>query len=100
MTVPNLYVHFSPSIFVVALDLLSYLDDTHQKTQSVSLNSLFTDSAMSGHVNQSLFGLSLAATLETVTVHVDLENEEGNSTSCVLSLNATHIRFFPQLFLS
>ncbi|KAK4756247.1 hypothetical protein SAY87_006374 [Trapa incisa] len=85
--VPNVCAYFSPSIFIVALELISYLDDTLQKIQPAFLNSLVADP-----INQSIFGFSLSATLKTVTVHLDLENGEGNSTSCLLYLNATQIR--------
>ncbi|XP_031373509.1 uncharacterized protein LOC116188354 isoform X3 [Punica granatum] len=90
---PIVYVHFSLSIFIAAMELILYLDDMHQKTQPVSLRSPDSGHTISDHVKSSIFGFSLAANLGAVTIHFDLEKDEGNSTSCMVSLNATDIRF-------
>ncbi|KAL7197985.1 hypothetical protein ACSBR2_020498 [Camellia fascicularis] len=91
---PSLHAHFSPSIYGVVLGLLANLDLPLSKRNSVVFPNENSFSIMSGEqTTPKAFRSSIIADVESVSFHIDLENEKENSCILLLNLHKLDIRY-------
>ncbi|KAJ9680062.1 hypothetical protein PVL29_019367 [Vitis rotundifolia] len=88
-----LHAHFSPLIYGSVIGLIAHFKILQSKSEPVSLNSLGYLNIMSnGTTSTNNFCFSVSANLESVNVHVNLENDGANSSVLMLSLRELDIR--------
>ncbi|XP_028107933.1 uncharacterized protein LOC114306815 isoform X2 [Camellia sinensis] len=91
---PSLHAHFSPSIYGVVLGLLANLDLLLSKRNSVVFPNENSFSIMSGEqTTPKAFRSSIIADVESVSFHIDLENDKENSCILLLNLHKLDIRY-------
>ncbi|KAI7990467.1 putative vacuolar protein sorting-associated protein 13C [Camellia lanceoleosa] len=91
---PSLHAHFSPSIYGVVLGLLANLDLLLSKRNSVVFPNENSFSIMSGEqTTPKAFRSSIIADVESVSFHIDLENDKENGCILLLNLHKLDIRY-------
>lgn len=92
-SVLSLHAHFSPLIYGSVIGLIAHFKILQSKSEPVSLNSLGYLNIMSnGTTSTNNFCFSISANLESVNVHVNLENDGANSSVLMLSQRELDIR--------
>ncbi|KAL5806155.1 hypothetical protein ACOSQ4_028888 [Xanthoceras sorbifolium] len=79
VSISLLQAQLSPSIYGSFMALIAHLDSQQSRTVPTMLND-------SNQVETPAFGFSISANLESVSVHVDLENDGENSSLLMLTL--------------
>lgn len=92
MTVSRFDAHFSPSIYLAAMELVEYVKAVHHQYELSSVRSLGPYSNNSNNMKSLIFGFSIAANLKEFTLLVDLENEGEKNSACTFSLIELDIR--------
>uniref|UniRef100_F6I5I0 Vacuolar protein sorting-associated protein 13 VPS13 adaptor binding domain-containing protein n=1 Tax=Vitis vinifera TaxID=29760 RepID=F6I5I0_VITVI len=93
-SVLSLHAHFSPLIYGSVIGLIAHFKILQSKSEPVSLNSLGYLNIMSnGTTSTNNFCFSISANLESVNVHVNLENDGANSSVLMLSQRELDIRY-------
>lgn len=104
---PSLHAHFSPPIYGAVLGLLPSLDVLRSGSDSVILPNIKPDPIITrnsfGIMSNKLttpkaFCFSVIAYLESVNLHIDLENNEDNRCSLLVNLLELDIRYVFRLF--
>ncbi|XP_056171449.1 uncharacterized protein LOC115688889 isoform X4 [Syzygium oleosum] len=93
MTVSRFDAHFSPSIYLAAMELVEYVKAVHHQYELSPVRSLSPYSNNSNNMKSLIFGFSIAANLKEFTLLVDLENEGENNSACTFSLIELDIRY-------
>lgn len=92
-SVLSLHAHFSPLIYGSVIGLIAHFKILQSKSEPVSLNSLGYLNIMSnGTTSTNNFCFSISANLESVNIHVNLENDGANSSVLMLSQRELDIR--------
>ncbi|KAI9153087.1 hypothetical protein LWI28_005759 [Acer negundo] len=86
VAISPLQAHLSPSIYGSIVALIAHLDSQQSRTVPAMLNNSSSLNVTSNRVENPVFGLSISANLESVSVHVDLENDGENSSLLMLTL--------------
>lgn len=99
---PSLHAHFSPSIYGAVLGLLASLDVLCSEPDSIIQQSIKPDSVIlrdsfsfmsSKPTTPKAFPFSVIANLESVNLHIDLENNGENRCSLLVNLHELDIRY-------
>ncbi|XP_058197048.1 uncharacterized protein LOC131313017 isoform X3 [Rhododendron vialii] len=102
ITMPSLHAHFSPSMYGAVLGLLPSLDVRRSGSDSVILPNIKPDPIIlrnsfgimsSKLTTPKAFCFSVIAYLESVNLHIDLENNEDNRCSLLVNLHELDIRY-------
>ncbi|TXG57716.1 hypothetical protein EZV62_015545 [Acer yangbiense] len=93
VAISPLQAHFSPSIYGSIVALIAHLDSQQSRTVPAMLNNSSSLNVTSNRVENPVFGLSISANLESVSVHVDLENDGENSSLLMLTLQDLDISY-------
>ncbi|XP_048139080.1 uncharacterized protein LOC115752507 isoform X2 [Rhodamnia argentea] len=93
MTISRFDAHFSPSLYLAAIELVEYVNSVHRQYELSPVRSLSPYSNKLNNMKSLIFGFSIAANLKEITLHVDLENEGENNSACTLSLIELNIRY-------
>ncbi|KAE9461490.1 hypothetical protein C3L33_06604, partial [Rhododendron williamsianum] len=108
ITMPSLHAHFSPSMYGAVLGLLPSLDVLRSESDSAILPNIKPDSIIlrnsfgimsSKLTTPKAFCFSVIAYLESVNLHIDLENNEDNHCSLLVNLHELDISL-ADLFLA
>jgi len=93
MRVSRFDAHFSPSLYVAAMELVEYVNSVHHQYELSPVRRLSPYANKSNNMKSLIFGFSIAANLKEFSLHVNLENEGENNSACTLSLIELDIRY-------
>lgn len=90
--VSSLHAHFSSSIYDAFTGLISQLEIMHLRPEPFMVGTLESRNLMS-HERTNPVSFSIAATLDMVSLHVNLENDGESSSVLQLTLRELSIRY-------
>ncbi|KAF5748859.1 putative vacuolar protein sorting-associated protein 13B-like isoform X3 [Tripterygium wilfordii] len=91
MVVSSLRANFSPSIYDSVVAVVSYLQVIHSRAKPLRIRSHALHKIASDCSGAHSFHLTITAKLELFSIHVDLANDEENSSSLILVLQNSDI---------
>ncbi|XAR69469.1 hypothetical protein NMG60_11001060 [Bertholletia excelsa] len=99
---PSLNVHFSPSVYGAVLECLAKFNELSSKRDSVVLPKYsITSSELK---TQEVFHSSIIVNVESISLHINLENDRENSCALLFDMHKLDIRIIlmdlPQCWIS
>ncbi|KAJ7978120.1 putative Vacuolar protein sorting-associated protein [Quillaja saponaria] len=91
--IQSIHAHFSPSIYSAVVEVVSHLGILQSKAESLMRDIPDPHDIMSNVPKASSFGFSISSNLESVSLQVDISNNEDNGNALMISLLELDIQY-------